>query len=50
MRRREFLLGGTAAWPLAVNAQHFAQMRRVSVLVSADETDPEGGKIGSRDT
>jgi len=43
IRRREFIagLGGTAAaWPLAVRAQQ--GMRRIGVLMSTSENDPEG--------
>jgi hypothetical protein len=34
-------IAGLAAWPLSAQAQRFDRMRRIGVLMSGDENDPE---------
>jgi len=43
MRRREFLgvVGGAAAWPLAVRAQQAERIRRIGLLIAQLADDPE---------
>jgi putative ABC transport system substrate-binding protein len=42
MRRRQFIagLGSAAAWPVVARAQPGERMRRIGVLMSANESDP----------
>jgi putative tryptophan/tyrosine transport system substrate-binding protein len=44
MNRREFIagLGGVATWSVVARAQQGERMRRIGVLMSFDEKDPEG--------
>ena len=45
MRRRDFIrvvAGSAATWPLAAHAQHPERLRRIGVLISTREDDPDG--------
>ena len=44
MKRREFikLLGGSTLWPLAAHAQQPDRMRRIAVLMTVAEDNPDG--------
>jgi putative ABC transport system substrate-binding protein len=41
MKRREFIAGLGGAWSLNARAQQGERVRRIGVLMSGDENDPE---------
>jgi putative ABC transport system substrate-binding protein len=52
MRRREFIAlfgSGVAGWPLAARGQQGERMRRIGVLMSTADDDPEGKARFHRD-
>jgi putative tryptophan/tyrosine transport system substrate-binding protein len=50
MRRREFitLIGGTAAWPLVVEAQQSRPVRRIAILMDGSEANDRAGLAAFR--